>query len=463
MNVWNKKQKNIKKISFIGFFILLFVIVLLFIFYFNNYNTDFKNILNKKTIYNYIYINNVDVSGKTKEQAINLLNQSIDNKKINLFYNDKKYVFDKKDFEIVYDFEMAVENAFNIGRVGNLKQRYNEIKNLKNSPTKVIAEKKYNKELIKQKLKQIEKEIFVSPINASVKKNPEDTSFTIIEGKNGIKMNFEQTFNDVIELLEHFDSGNIYITTEEIEPEFKEDDLINVKDKIGVYSTDFILNDESENRIKNMKLASSKINGTVVYPNETFFTNKKIGKIDKEHGFELAPTIVNGKLEQSYGGGVCQIATTLYNAVLNAELEIVQRSNHSLKVGYAAYGFDATLAGDYIDFAFKNNLDYPIYIESFLTKNNKVVCNIYGFETRPKERTIKFTKELIDEIEPDSPIITYTNDLPKGVKDVKVSEQKGYKFKIYKLIYENGKLKDKIFINDSYYKPRTAEILIGTR
>lgn len=91
------------------------------------------------------------------------------------------------------------------------------------------------------------------------------------------------------------------------------------------------------------------------------------------------------------------------------------------------------------------------------------MCNIYGFETRPKERTIKFTKELIDEIEPDSPIITYTNDLPKGVKDVKVSEQKGYKFKIYKLIYENGKLKDKIFINDSYYKPRTAEILIGTR
>ncbi len=256
---------------------------------------------------------------------------------------------------------------------------------------------------------------------------------------------------------------NISIIANETNPKYSAQDLNKIQDILGSFSTKYTNKGGSDNgRITNMKVASQRINGTILYPGEVFSTNKKFGATTKENGYKPAPTILNGKFIDEYGGGVCQVSSTLYNAVLYSELEIIERQNHSLKVGYLDYGYDATLAGDYIDFKFKNSTSYPIYIESYLTEN-EVICNIYGYEQRPNNRNIKFENALIEVIEPSPKVVKETDDLPEGEEKVEVKALKGYKYKLYKLVYIDNKLKEKILVNNSYYKPRAEEVLIGTK
>ena len=246
-------------------------------------------------------------------------------------------------------------------------------------------------------------------------------------------------------------------------PKYKTEDLSNIKDELGSFSTKFTnKGGKDTNRITNMKVAASRINGTILYPGEVFSTNKKFGATTKANGYKPAPIILNGKFVDEYGGGVCQISSTLYNAVLYSELDIVERQNHSLKVGYLDYGYDATLAGDYIDLKFKNTTNYPIYIDARFTEN-EFICTIYGYDERPKNREIKLENALIEVIEPSPKIIKETDELPEGEEKTVVKPLKGYKYKLYKLIYEDGKLKEKVLVNNSYYKPRAEEVLVGTK
>ena len=142
-----------------------------------------------------------------------------------------------------------------------------------------------------------------------------------------------------------------------------------------------------------------KINGTVLYPGEEFSVGQTIGPLTAAGGYELAGAYENGQTVQSYGGGVCQVSTTLYNAVLKAELEVTQRSNHSMIVTYVKPSMDAAIAGDYKDLKFVNNLDAPIYIEGY-TVGKDIYFNIYGQETRPSNRKVTYESEVVSEEDP---------------------------------------------------------------
>ncbi|MDE6182567.1 MAG: VanW family protein, partial [Eubacteriales bacterium] len=257
------------------------------------------------------------------------------------------------------------------------------------------------------------------------------------------------------------EKGDLYlqIQLDTVEPKGTED-LKMIKNKLGGFTTNYT-GASTEGRVINMKIAASKINGTILYPGEVFSTNEKFGPTTQANGYKPAKTIIDGKFVDEFGGGVCQISSTLYNAVLYSELEIVERRNHSLKVGYLDYGYDATLAGNYIDLKFKNSTKYPIYIESYLT-NNQVICNIYGYDERPQNREIKFQNALVQKIEPGPRVVKETDTLPEGEEKVEVKPLTGYKYKLYKLVYQDGKLTDKILVNDSYYRPRAEEVLVGT-
>ena len=132
---------------------------------------------------------------------------------------------------------------------------------------------------------------------------------------------------------------------------------------MGSYTTNY--KDSGQNRCDNISNATSKINGTLLYPGEEFSVYEAIGPLDAANGYELAGAYENGQTVESYGGGVCQVSTTLYNAVILAELEITQRSNHSMIVSYVKPSMDAAIAGDYKDLRFVNNRDIPIYIEGY--------------------------------------------------------------------------------------------------
>jgi len=238
----------------------------------------------------------------------------------------------------------------------------------------------------------------------------------------------------------------------------KKNELSKIKEVIGSFTTKFDASNRA--RSENIRIAARKINGSLIMPGEVFSLSKVIGPVTVENGFKIAKVIVNNEFVDGVGGGLCQIATTMYNAVLMAQLKVVERVPHSALISYVPPGRDATIASGSIDFKFKNTTNAPIYLESY-TSQNTVTINFYGKNTH-KGEVVKFESEVLEKV-PYKKV--YKNDpmLPKGVQKLSNKPQNGLKVKTYMLIYENGKLKEKKLLSIDYYKPVNAIILVGTK
>jgi vancomycin resistance protein YoaR len=142
---------------------------------------------------------------------------------------------------------------------------------------------------------------------------------------------------------------------------------------LGEYSTEFSSGAPARNT--NIKKAAGSLDNTIVMPGETFSYNETLGPTTKENGYARAQIFIRGTKSYGYGGGVCQVSSTLYNAVLEAGLEVVERHSHSLPVSYVPKGKDAATSYGSVDFKFVNNLPYPVEINASVS-NNSVMCQI---------------------------------------------------------------------------------------
>lgn len=176
-------------------------------------------------------------------------------------------------------------------------------------------------------------------------------------------------------------------------------------------------------------------------------------------GYELAGAYENGQTVQSYGGGVCQVSTTLYNAVLKAELEVTQRSNHSMIVTYVKPSMDAAIAGDYKDLKFVNNLDAPIYIEGY-TAGKDIYFNIYGQETRPSNRKVTYESEVVSEEDPGTQFVA-TGDAIGSISTTQ-GKHMGYVARLWKIVTVDGVEQSRDAINKSTYKSSPKIVNVGT-
>jgi len=177
----------------------------------------------------------------------------------------------------------------------------------------------------------------------------------------------------------------------------------------------------------------------------------------------MAGSYLNGMVVDSLGGGICQVSTTLYNAVLLSELEVTERHNHSMIVSYVDPSADAAIAeSSGKDFKFVNNTNYPIYIEGH-TEDKKITFTIYGVETRPENRTVKYESEVLERIEPTTETIIASASQPIGFIDVQ-SAHIGYKAQLWKIVEEDGVEVSREQVNSSSYKmtPRTATVGTAT-
>lgn len=427
-----------------------------------NKQKEMMSVVNVENIYPNIYIDEIDVGGLTKEKAKDKLNTSIqkvsDAKKIFLVESDKRFEFYFSDFEVKYDLEKSLEEAYLYSKEGTLKERYNKIIALEANPYKIVSERTFNSEAVEDVVSTVAEFVYVEPINATMTRS--NGVFNITEGKTGLQMDSKTTAVEVRKLLESFTEGETLIALSVVEPKFKPADLEKSQSLIGTFTTSFS-GSPTAGRVINMQVASAHINDKSVYPQEVFSTNIAFGPSTYENGYKDAPEIVGGELVEGIGGGVCQVSSTLYNALLFSELDIVERINHSQKVGYMDWGFDATLAGDYIDLKFKNDTEYPVFIESYLT-SNKVVVNIYGNEIHQDGRRLVFSNELIETTKPPESKIKNDSSLPSGQRVTKVQAKSGYKYYVYKTIYQGDTLLEKVKINTSNYKAKAAQILVGT-
>lgn len=238
--------------------------------------------------------------------------------------------------------------------------------------------------------------------------------------------------------------------------EVLEDKLYN--DTLGTYTTDF--SSSSSNRAHNVSLASESINDVVLMPGDEFSYNNTIGNPNAERGYKIAGVYENGKVSEGVGGGVCQVSSSLYSAVLYADLEIVERHNHSMTVGYVPNGQDATVSYGVIDFRFKNNTDYPVKVKSVVNKR-KLTVSIIGTEYEPS-RTVKITHETNSTIAPtDNETVDET--LPVGTRKVVSKGKNGYVVSTYKTVLENGTQISSEKITTSRYKMVPNEVLVSSQ
>ncbi len=230
--------------------------------------------------------------------------------------------------------------------------------NVQNNPLELITEDAYPNQI---DLDAVYNEVHKDPVNAYYSQNP----YVVHPSENG--MDFAISLDDAKNLLQE-EKDEYVIPLKVLYPSVTTNMIGNeaFPDLLSEFSTKYAAS--NKNRTTNLILASKKINGTVLMPGETFSYNKVVGARTIAAGYKEAPIYVSGRVEDGIGGGICQITTTLYNAVLYANLDIVERSNHQFVPSYAGPSRDATVVYGAIDFKFKNNRDYPI----------KITCSVSG-------------------------------------------------------------------------------------
>lgn len=166
-----------------------------------------------------------------------------------------------------------------------------------------------------------------------------------------------------------------------LEPYVKKEKIEVINRLLGNYST---VVTGGVARVENIKQATRLVNNSLVLPGEIFSFNEAVGPRTKERGFKEAPELEDGELTSGVGGGICQVASTLYNAALESDLKVVERHSHSSEVGYVPEGKDATIAWEILDFKFKNNSSEPIIIKGYLNKGSLTIA-ILGTKAGKKD------------------------------------------------------------------------------
>lgn len=228
-------------------------------------------------------------------------------------------------------------------------------------------------------------------------------------------------------------------------------------DLLSQFTTSFT--SSGANRATNVRLAAGKINGTVLMPGETFSYNQVVGKRTRAAGFREGTAYFNGQVVQEVGGGICQVSSTLYDAVLYANLEIVERYNHGFNPGYVKAGLDATVSWGGPDFKFKNNRNYPIRIVCD-SSGKKLRIYIYGLKT-PEDCTVVLDARYLSTI-PYKTIYQTDPSLVTGESKVIQSGSNGCKTATYKYVYNaSGTLISSDCISRDTYNPHNKVVAVG--
>ena len=411
-----------------------------------------------------ITIGDIDVSGMTKDEAMTkaseyissftskIITMDMDGNKEDITVGELGYYW--KNTEIV---DKAVSYCTN----GNVISRYKEAKDIEKNGIKYDFEIDVDNEVMINTINDKCGKYNIPHVNAALTRNGD--GFTISNESSGRMIDMDTSINDIHEFLLNEwkgDDSDYTLVVVDDNPIATVGDCEKVKDIIGTFSTTFSNGAGNYNRNKNMENGMNLLNGITVCQGETISVNSFLEPWTEGNGWKMAGTYVNGQVEDSLGGGICQVSTTLYNAILNAELEVVERYPHSMSVGYVPLSMDAALAGTWKDLKIRNNTDTPIYIEGIYTAG-QITFNIYGVETRPANRTIEYKSETLATI-PSTEVVKQNPDLPEGYRAVTSGGHTGYKARLVKRVYVDGALQSEEVVNTSTYSATPTYVTVGT-
>lgn len=377
----SKKYNKNKKINILVGVLVFSFISFLLLEHFNNTYIYSNNISRN------IFIEGIDVSNMTKEKAIEKLSDLKRPQDINLIYKDKKYVISPNDINLNYNIEESVEKAYNYTKDGTYIENIKKYFELRNNPKEIDLKSSYDEVMLSDKLDKISKDINIDKINAKVYIS-DSGNISYTPSTTGKELDIASLKENVYNNIEEKNYSDINLKVDIKEPNIQTKDAKSINSLLAEYSTKFSTGPGHEGRNENIKIASDKTSDILLMPEEEFSYNNLTGIRNKANGYKDAGVIVNGKIEQGTGGGVCQVSSTIYNSVLYSGLELTSIRNHSLKSTYVPIGRDATVTNGGIDFRFKNPYSHPIYIKNTVS-DGVITSKIYGNSNDKKNIDIK--------------------------------------------------------------------------
>ena len=348
------------------------------------------NYFNKKYIYTNviaknIFIEGIDVSNLTKEEAINYVNENVILGELQLNYNGETNVISPDEIDLKYNTSEVVEKAYHYTKTDsyfeNVKRFFDLNKNSKNLEIKSL----YNENKLSEKIQNISDSINVDMKNAKVYIS-DSGNISVSSATIGKELDIASTKESIYDAIKNKDYKSIDLKVNIKEPKISTEAVKSVNTLLAEFSTKFSTKDS--NRVTNVVLSAKATSDVLLMPGEEFSYNNLTGKRTASNGYKDAPVIINGKLEQDVGGGVCQVSSTLFNSVLYSGLDVTSRRNHSLKSSYVSIGRDAMVSDGGSDFRFKNPYSHPVYIKNTVS-NGVITSKIYGNTSDKKNISIK--------------------------------------------------------------------------
>lgn len=416
------------------------------------------------TIPDRVYFGEIAGGGLTQEEAaaeIEAYVQEMGATPVTLKAGENTVETTVGEFGLSWSNPEIVEEAEGLGKSGNLIARYKVMKDLEHEDKVYEIGFAVDREKIAAVLEQHLEEFNTEAKDGDLKR--ENGEFVYIPGSQGVTVDVEASAAEVEQYMNTQwrqavgSAAEIEMVAEVIPYRGTPEEMGRVKDVLGAYHTDF--SSSAWGRCKNLETGAAKIDGSLVYPGEEFSVYEHTSPFDKANGYELAGAYENGRTIDSYGGGICQVSTTLYNAVIRAELDVTMRFPHSMIVTYVKPSQDAAIAGTYKDLRFINNTDSPIYIEGY-TSGKEIYFTIYGHETRDPSREVEFISETTSSRDPGVQFVA-TGE-PIGVINRVQGSHEGKSAKLWKVVKENGVVVSREEFNTSNYNASPAIYEVGT-
>ena len=402
-------------------------------------------------IYQGVYIDNIHVGGMTRDEAVRVLDEA--NGKVDAKFDlvvtvgNESWHVNNERVPIYRNIRDTVEKAWAYGRSNTaasrgsgktpFEERVQQVSGLRSYPQTYATKQDYDHQALRTLTDGIVNYVNRDPVNSTVESfNFSTKTFTFTEDRPGARIDPEDLYTRLTALLDDGTANStVRVVPERIEAEMTKAELMNSFGLISAYTTNTTSN---KNRNTNIQLSAAAINGITVLPGEIFSFNGTTGERTAAKGYKEAAAISGGQSKDEIGGGVCQTSSTLFNAVARANLEIIERNPHAWPSNYVEKGFDATVNWPGLDFKFKNNTEWPIFIIAGYSKQ-KVTVNIYGMSLGAGVK-IDLESELIRTIpKPEGTDYVINTSLAPGESKKTVTARQGYVVKTWKVWYQGNR------------------------
>lgn len=440
--------------------------------------SEIMDVRERGTFYRGVYVNGYELYGATPQEAYDFVlsnaRAELSNWSVTLTYGDDySWSITADTLDISASLENVVAEAINeayaIGRVGTIIDAYDEVFALKHEPRYIYTSEVTKSDAhIDALLNEIKTTVDVQAQDAVWEFMPErQNPIVVTEETYGKSLDIVALKEEVMRLVNDMEPGTIEIVPDVVEPAIVAEDITSSIVQLSSYSTP-INKSSTDERNLNIERGCNAFNGKVIKAGAKVSFNDWVGKRTEDNGFYQALEIVNGEYEMGWGGGICQVSSTLYNAVIQAGMEVNSRRNHGLPVNYMDMGLDATVADRGIDLVFTNNTGADVYcVARVESSGNNKTC-LFEFYGRPDPNG--YTYSLLPEIIEVIPIPETTPIPDKEAKYVIYTDQieevskgsEGYKVRVYLVTKDsNGNVVSTKELYTDTYKAVTPKVYVG--